>query len=663
MKKIVGLFVVLLLIGLCAAALADVEINSTNFPDANFRNFLLSTTQGSDSVLTDAEIDTVKELHIDSKGISDLTGIKLLTNLNVLYCGSNNLREVDVKGLPRFRWLVCTDNQLTSLDLSGCTGLMYLGFDNNFVTSLNISNCKFLRYLSCSGNKLKSVDITGSTYLLKAYHNNTMVEESGGICRYGDFNNYPDPYIYFDKTTLLLTNAITFFANDGSAGEKHQAAADNVETALIANSFTRAGWEFVGWNTKKDGSGVAYTDKASVKLNNEDLDLYAQWKDLTQYTVSFDANGGSGTMAAVSIYTGDQYTLPECGFTAPEGKEFEKWDLGAPGEKITITGDTVVKAQWKNLPIFTVSFDANGGSGTMAAASICKGEQYTLPDCGFTAPEGKEFEKWDQGAPGEKITITGDTVVKAQWKDKVPETWNITFDANGGTGEMPARTVKKGDKFTLPLCSFTAPAGKVFDQWDKGVPGAEIDITADTVITAVWKDNPDPTKTSIADAQITVADQVYTGKALKPELTVKIGDQALVLNTDYTVEWKNNKKVGEATVTLTGTGNYEGTAKATFRINPKAVKSPSVKAGSKKLTVKWKYDKKNDYGGYEIEYSLKKNFKNAKTVTIKKAKTTSTVIKGLKKGKTYYVRIRTWKKVSGKKYYSDWSKTMKKKVK
>ena len=65
-----------------------------------------------------------------------------------------------------------------------------------------------------------------------------------------------------------------------------------------------------------------------------------------------------------------------------------------------------------------ITFNANGGTGTMAAVTVVKNKSYTLPDCTFTAPEGKEFDKWDLGAPGASVTITKDTVVTAQWKDK-----------------------------------------------------------------------------------------------------------------------------------------------------------------------------------------------------------------------------------------------------
>ena len=73
------------------------------------------------------------------------------------------------------------------------------------------------------------------------------------------------------------------------------------------------------------------------------------------YTVSFDANGGTGTMANVT--TASPYTLPACGFTAPEGKEFDYWavdgdeSMYAPGNSYTLTGNTTFIAQWKDLPV------------------------------------------------------------------------------------------------------------------------------------------------------------------------------------------------------------------------------------------------------------------------------------------------------------------------
>ena len=84
-------------------------------------------------------------------------------------------------------------------------------------------------------------------------------------------------------------------------------------------------------------------------------------------------------------------------------------------------------------------------------------------------------------------------------------------------------------------------------------------------------------------------------------------------------------------------------------------------AKSRQLTVKWK--KGSSITGYEIQYSLKKNFKNAETITVDKAKTTSLTIPDLKSKKKYYVRIRAYRTVDGENYYSEWSKAMNLKVK
>jgi len=166
----------------------------------------------------------------------------------------------------------------------------------------------------------------------------------------------------------------------------------------------------------------------------------------------------------------------------------------------------------------------------------------------------------------------------------------------------------------------------------------------------------------ISKAKISkIADQVYTGKTIKPDLTVTYDGIILTEGTDYSIKWKNNKNPGKATVTLTGKEPNTGTKTATFKILPKPTELSSLKAGKKSLTAKWKKGSKID--GYEIQYSLKSNFKSAKKIEISGASTKKTEIDGLKKKKTYYVRIRTYKEVDGKKYYSEWSDAMEKKTK
>ena len=112
--------------------------------------------------------------------------------------------------------------------------------------------------------------------------------------------------------------------------------------------------------------------------------------------------------------------------------------------------------------------------------------------------------------------------------------------------------------------------------------------------------------------------------------------------------------------------NLSGTnadlTEAVYQINPKGTTLSKLTGGGKKVTVKWKKQTKQ-VSGYQIQYGTKKDFSNAKKVTVSGAKTVKKVIKSLKAKKYYYVRIRTYKTVSGKKYYSSWSKYKKVKTK
>ncbi|MBE6741392.1 MAG: hypothetical protein E7570_03725 [Ruminococcaceae bacterium] len=148
--------------------------------------------------------------------------------------------------------------------------------------------------------------------------------------------------------------------------------------------------------------------------------------------------------------------------------------------------------------------------------------------------------------------------------------------------------------------------------------------------------------------------KAYTGKAIKPDVTVKLAGTTLKKDTDYTVKYSNNTKVGTAKVTLTGKGTYKGTITKTFKINPKPTELTKLTSGSKSFKAYWKKNA-TQTSGYQIQYSTYKDFKNAKTVSITSYKTGARTIKKLKANKKYFVRIRAYKTINGKKQYSSWS--------
>jgi hypothetical protein len=198
----------------------------------------------------------------------------------------------------------------------------------------------------------------------------------------------------------------------------------------------------------------------------------------------------------------------------------------------------------------------------------------------------------------------------------------------------------------------------------KGAGSATITITAaetDTVLAATKT-----VKVTVAKAAQTVTvTSKYTKTIGASAFTVKASAEGKLSykssNTKVvTVDSKGKvtvKGVGTATITVTAaaTSNYnKATAKITVTVNPKATTLSSVKSSAKKkLTVKWK--KGSSVTGYQIQYSTSSDFSNAKTVTVSKSGTTSKTITSLTSKKKYYVRVRTYKTVDGKKYYSSWS--------
>ena len=137
------------------------------------------------------------------------------------------------------------------------------------------------------------------------------------------------------------------------ADEVYEKLVEGDVLPAFEGSTDREGYVFKGWNTDLDGNGTAYVPGTDV-MPNGNLVLYAQWKKL--HTVSFDASGAGGEMAALEIEDGESGIVPENGFDIPEKKAFKGWNTDpdgngtayAPNDEITPTEDMVLYAQWEN---------------------------------------------------------------------------------------------------------------------------------------------------------------------------------------------------------------------------------------------------------------------------------------------------------------------------
>ena len=162
--------------------------------------------------------------------------------------------------------------------------------------------------------------------------------------------------------------------------------------------------------------------------------------------------------------------------------------------------------------------------------------------------------------------------------------------------------------------------------------------------------------------KLSTTSYIYDGKVKKPTATVKDSKGNTISKTNYTVTYASGRKnVGSYKVTIKFKGNYSGTKTLTFKINPKGTSLKTLTATSKGFKATWtKQATKMSTSyitGYQIQYSTSSKFTTSttKTATAAKYSTVSKTISKLTAKKKYYVRIRTYKTVSGVKYYSPWS--------
>ena len=197
----------------------------------------------------------------------------------------------------------------------------------------------------------------------------------------------------------------------------------------------------------------------------------------------------------------------------------------------------------------------------------------------------------------------------------------------------------------LVLSLFSATPAFAAGSWET----EPIDISEDSQTT----DSISISKCSVSN----IKSKTYTGDVVHQSPVVKYGKTTLKKGTDYTLSYKKNVKVGTATMIIKGKGIYTGSVTKTFKINPKGTSVSKVTSPkTKQIKVTWK-KQKTQTTGYQIQLATNSSFtNNKKLVTVSKNTSTVKTVKSLKKNKKYYVRIRTYKTVDGKKYYSSWSK-------
>ena len=490
----------------------------------------------------------------------------------------------------------------------------------------------FAYYAAKSDSQIGDEDWTNVAASEQYFENDSFLVTRSVISGYG----YAD-YKYEVITPLTFEDKADYDIPAGTKGTGY--------TATVALTATGGSGEY-----RYEFEGTKPSD-LSINAENKLVYTRASVCDATTATVKVTDKGGIsksievsiGAVTATSPGTGtvphiDNKTVPvgtEVTVPWPEGatayQRFEGSTQVGSGDKSGYPGGMYIPAQstavtktykfkvsfpggwvesneftvtWTAAETYTVSFAANGGTGTMADVTGVSGE-YTLPANGFTAPDGKQFKAWNVGgvekAVGDKITVTANTTVTAVWENK---------PISGGGGYIP--TVQKP----------TIEAGE----------GVKVTLSYDGTVATIK-----------VDAGYELADVVLNGvsKGKGTEVKgLKTGDKLVVTATK-----KATAPTKEDIIAIIESQQLVARSKVTTSPN-----------GKKAILITW-YDKNGNevtFDGVQIFRSTKRNsgYGTKPIFTSVTGKYYNTAIKA---GTKYYYKVRGFVEIDGQKYYTDYS--------
>ena len=367
------------------------------------------------------------------------------------------------------------------------------------------------------------------------------------------------------------------------------------------------------------------------------------------YTISYRNNLNVGVTTVIATGMGDYTGYTSKNFTIT--KRAMAGGTVSVASSVSFTGSNItpsvtVKVAGRTLTNgtdYTVSYSNNKNVGTASVYVYGKGNYSGTLSAKFDIlPAKQQIQKLETRYKGFYI----------DWAQKGSATgYDVEYSVNANMNGAASRhlTANKPDTLTISgltgdktyyvrVRSYTNRNGKVYY-------GAWSDVKS--IKTA----NNDITKVTVSG----ISTKAFTGKAITQNVTVKVGNTVLKNGTDYTVSYSNNKKVGKATVKITGKGKYGGVITKTFKINPAKQEIQKLTAKSKAFFIDWA--QKGSATGYEIQYATNSKFTSAKKVTITNNKTDKTTVSRLSANKKYYVRVRSYTTVGGTKYYGAWSAT------
>ncbi len=576
---------------------------------------------------------------VTSIGDSTFNGCSSLTNITL----SNNLTTIENR------------------TFNGCSSLINIIIPDSVTTieSRAFYNCTNLSsvVIPVSVTTIGSSAFSGSDSLT-AYYDGCLVEWE----KIGYSDGFSNGIEYNNSCLLKEVNSEATCENRGyvtytcsKTGSTYSVYTNSLGHCYDDGSLTAA-------TTKSNGS-IIYTCSrcgsttiekiykiSEIKLSETDyiydgnpkeplvtvLDSNGDTIDNSYYDITYENNVSSGTATVTITFKGrysgtetDTFTINPIDlsdFTATLSTTSYTYNGSAKKPNITVNdGETTLTSGTD----YTVSYSNNTNAGTATVIITGIGN--------YTGTITKTF-----------------TINKASYTPTV-NAYSGTYDAKSHT--ITISGVKSGSTIKYKTTSSGTYSTTKPTRTSAGTTTVYYQITNDNykTITGSAKITISARKVSSLSISLSTTTYTYDGKVKKPSVTVKYNGTT-ISSSNYTVTYASGRKnVGTYKVTIKAkSSNLTGSITKTFKINPPKTSISSLTKASKAFTVKWT-KKTTQVTGYQIQYSTSSSFSSSTTKTIMSNKTTSKKITGLKSKKKYYVRIRTYKTVSGTKYYSSWS--------
>lgn len=310
---------------------------------------------------------------------------------------------------------------------------------------------------------------------------------------YGNFTQAQIYGAYFHPLIAQTSLHVTYDPNGGQEAKQDKLIVrDGNPYTLENNMFTRANYQFTGWNTKQDGTGEAYQPGKQIPIPEKNTTFYAQWRRSTT-TISYSANGGTGSIPSHTGAIGSPVTISGgftrtgydmTGYIGSDGKAYQA------GQQVNQPdSDVELRAQWEKKHV-TLTIQPNGADEQPVVLTYDYGDR-ALP----AVPWRRDgyiltglTRSAQGGEPVSELTMTDNTTLYAQWQAAThwydltpahPTVYRVTLNPNGGLGDPLTVDGHYGDTVSIPDGGYTR-AGYHADGYSL-TPDCAVKLSGNTV--------------------------------------------------------------------------------------------------------------------------------------------------------------------------------------